>query len=457
MSLASLTMIGLLIVAGEPDASTLVDRLGSARFADREEAARLLIEQGQLAIPALRKAQDSKDLEIRARAATLLEKIESEILVRPTMVRLDFEDAPIAEVVRAIADRSRIHLALQPEANPLWKDLRVTLSEPRPVRFWEAVDRLDQAAGLQSIPSDGAPGRRPGLTLSLGTGWIPGPKSDSGPFRTYLTNIRYSLDLNLGAPAGQPRMPFGQVPPAPAPKGVVAPRIFRGGTNEQFDAMIQIQAEPRMGLATNGPIKLIEALDDKNQSLVPANPGPGANRFNGGFAIQSYSNSSIISTAVSLKRPDQPGQTIRSLKGTVPVVASTRKEGPTVVVLADAKGKAVRAGDLSITVVDVRLDPVNHRQQIEVVLRRDATGGNGPAPAIAFLTSTQLEIVDAQDRPFPIWLPQASHSTPEETRMTLNILPHEGVGPPAKLRYYELVRASAEVAFDFRNLELRMP
>src|SRR5690348_11567137 len=80
-----------------PDPATLVERLGAPRYAEREEAAKALERSGAAAVPALRAARKARDPEVRARAAALLERIESGLMVRPTTVRLDYRDRPLNE------------------------------------------------------------------------------------------------------------------------------------------------------------------------------------------------------------------------------------------------------------------------------------------------------------------------------------------------------------------------
>src|SRR5437660_1272196 len=64
--------------AAPPDgAPRLVEQLGSDEFAKREQATQALEAIGQAALPALRKAARSPDLEVRRRAEALLRKIEA--------------------------------------------------------------------------------------------------------------------------------------------------------------------------------------------------------------------------------------------------------------------------------------------------------------------------------------------------------------------------------------------
>src|SRR4051794_34833224 len=114
MLAANLALVVLLgqIPATQPAA--LVLQLGSSRYAEREAAAGALERLGRLAIAPLRAARDSRDPEIRTRAAALINKIEGALLTEPTLVNLDFEDCPVAEVVKAFSEQTGVKLGLIP-------------------------------------------------------------------------------------------------------------------------------------------------------------------------------------------------------------------------------------------------------------------------------------------------------------------------------------------------------
>src|SRR3954470_16950815 len=110
--------LGLLMLAAAtaeaPEPGPLIDRLVSPRSEERTAAAEALERMGAEAVPALREARLSPDLELRARAAALLDAIEGRELALPTRVTLDFRDRPIGEVVAAVAERGKASLALEP-------------------------------------------------------------------------------------------------------------------------------------------------------------------------------------------------------------------------------------------------------------------------------------------------------------------------------------------------------
>src|SRR3954451_3106891 len=138
----TLALLGLLLlVAPEepPGPGALIDRLASPHSAERSAAAEALERMGAEAVPALRVARQSPDLELRARAAALLDAIEGRSLALPTLVTLDFRDRPIVEVVAAIAERSKIPMVLEPQGDDRWTSQRISLEGPAPLPFWEAL------------------------------------------------------------------------------------------------------------------------------------------------------------------------------------------------------------------------------------------------------------------------------------------------------------------------------
>jgi hypothetical protein len=463
VNLAWVVLLGQ--AAMTPDPSELVTRLGSLRYVEREEAAGALERLGRLAIPALRAAREARDAEIRTRAAALFNKIEGALLTQPTLVSLDFDDQPLAEVTKAISDQTGIKLGLIPENPQVWAARRITLQEPLPIPFWKAMDRLCDASRLQyNLAMNGSSaGREPVLPLHDGGPRPAGPTWDSGPFRVSLLSLHYQRDVNFShVVVGFPRR--GVMPPLPRPvppqPPVNTPQADVAAISEQFYAQVQVAAEPRLAISLNGPLKVLEAVDERGQSLLPEpGEGPLTQRFSGYFGL----NTVAIQVQAPLKRPAQPGQSIRKLRGTLPVLVSTRKPDPLVVALPGAAGKAFQNDDVTLNVVEIKNTPVNNQTSIEIVLRSNQNaaaglpvpGGNGPEfmAQRPDLHQQQLEVVDTQGRPIG-WYHQASTFDAEGSRMTLTLTPHDPQTTPAELRYYGLARAATEVSFEFGDIPM---
>ncbi|SIO62181.1 hypothetical protein SAMN05444166_6971 [Singulisphaera sp. GP187] len=435
------------------DPMVLVTQLGSARYAQREAAAAALERLGRTALPALQTARDVKDPEIRARASSLITKIEGALLTKPTMVALDFHDQPIAEVVRSFSDQAGIKMAIYPEQPPALQQKRITLQESAPLPFWKALDRLCDAGQLQyNFGMHGMPNaREPVFPLFSGAGRPAGPMSDHGPFRVNLVGLHYQRHVQF-FPTGQP-LPSNRVGLPPNP---VDPKRPGYTVNEEFYAQIQVAAEPRLSVSQNGPLKLVEAIDERGQSLlIPENNAQTLQRQSAYFGLTAGPN---LHLQAPLRRPEQPGQEIKRLRGVLPVVVATRKGNPLVVPLSGSSGKSFRNDEATVEVQEIRVNPNTNQTNIQIAVRTNRTSG-GEADLLAALPTAmgrrsetsqqQLEVVDGQGKLIPWYLTNDA----EGSRMTLTLTPQEQ-GAATEIRYYAMVRAVTDVNFEFTDVPL---
>jgi hypothetical protein len=463
--------LALIVVLGQPlaadssaplaDPVALVARLGSGRYAEREEAAGLLERMGRPAIAALRAARNDSDAEIRTRAAALCTKIESALLTQPTLVALDFENQPLPEVVKNLSDQTGIKLGLVPENLPSWPERRVSVHEAEPLPFWRAMDRLCEVArlqlnfGMQGFPSSG---REPHFPLLDGGPRPAVPTSDSGPFRVSLLSLHYQRDVAFSRAGAV--VPHGLVvpPPPPMPGRANTPQAAAPTVNEQFYAQLQVAAEPRLSLSQNGPLKILDIIDDRGQSLqVETDQGPITQRVSGYFGVAT---GSTLQLHVPLKRPEVPGQSIRAFRGQLPILVATRKPDPLVVSLQGAAGKSFHNEDVDLSVLEIRANPATNQTSIDIMVRATAppaailtAPGAGGAEFLIQrpdLHQQQIEVVDTQGRVIA-WF--QSNFDAEGSRMTLTLTPHPQAGP-AELRYYGLARAATEIRFEFGDVPM---
>lgn len=438
------------------DPMGLVTQLGSARYAQREAAAAALEQLGRSALPALRSVRDVKDPEIRSRASSLITKIEGALLTKPTLVALDFHDQPLAEVVHAMSDRSGIKMAIYPE-QPAMQQKRVTLQESAPVPFWKALDRLCEAGQLQyNFGMHGMPNtREPVFPLFFGAGRPAGPMSDTGPFRVNLIGLHYQRHVQF-YPPGQPQ-PTARVglPPNPQPNPSDAGRPVYN-ISEEFYAQIQLAAEPRLSVSQNGPLKLVEAVDDRGQSLlIEANNKSTVQRHSAYFGLTA---GPTLHLQAPLRRPEQPGQEIKRLRGVVPVVVATRKGDPLVIPMNGSTGKSFHNDEATLEVQEVRVNPNTNQTSIQISVRPHRSSA-GEADLLAAMPTVmirrnetqqqQIEVRDAQGKPIPWYLSNDA----EGSRMTLTLTSHDQ-GAPAEIRYYAMVRAATDVSFEFTEVPL---
>ena len=356
-------------------------------------------------------------------------------MLRPTLVALDFDDRPLAEVVEAVRRRSGLPVSLFPEDSPLWEGRRVTLREKDPVPFLEAIDRICEAGRLHISFWQATDERdRPaGLRLVDFTG-DRGPVSRSGPFRVALLSVHDHHDLVL---EDEFRLQFDPRVQYPSRRPAADP----------FSVRLQVMAEPRMLVKLDRFPRWVEAVDDQGQSLVPAEPASRPNVSSGSLAP------SVISFSVPLKDLDRPGKTIRRLRGVVPVTVFSREPGPLVVPLKDAAGRKAEGRGVALEVREILRADAGEPWTLKFFARTEDAREDTGVPT-TWLQGSQFELADADGRPLPC-LFSFAYVERNLKSVTLRLLSsREDTRTPAELRCYGLSRSTTEVPFEFTGVPM---
>lgn len=468
MPAASLVLLWVSLLTTAQDRAELVRQLGSPRYAEREAAGSTLRALGREALDVLRPARESRDPEVRNRASDLVAEIEAGLLVEPTLVRLRYRQQTIAEIVRDLESQSETSINFLPETAPEWTTRRLTLERPEPVPLWTALDELCRAGGLFLSPVGpimmGPPAtvpRAPAVAALTPIAAPLPPDEVSGPFRVSVHNIEYHKG-RLFQPAG----PLGTVPAPVAPNGGGRPGQpaglpTAGVTTESFQITLQLQAEPRISVAQEGPARLLEAVDDLGQSLVPAQAAQAVPNA-GGFQNLSGGGSTPLQVPLPLSMPRRPGTTIKRLKGKIPVAVIARKPGPLVIPLTE-KDKLFENGSIAIKIHGVKQEQAQGFTLIDLTVKSKVEAepnrvGFGPEFMIFRHNpgnpQSQVELVDDQNRPLQQWFAIQPQPGNDGMRMTVRVMPSPNVGPPAAIRHYELSRTSTDVDFELRDIPM---
>ena len=443
----------VLVMAADPDPSVLVSKLGSKNGGERESAAVALEALGSKALPALRTARDGQDVEVRHRAALLIQKIEGDQLVRPSLVLLDFSDRPMSDVIQSISAATGCRLSIY-EVRKDWLATRITLHKPDPVSFWKTVDSLCEAGRFQYNLGTGPDG----ISVALFRDWISGPASDHGAFRVLVDEIVFNHRYRKVHLASR-----GLEPPE------------KKDEDKSF-ITLWIMVEPRMMIRSGGPLKRLSAVDDRGQSLLPDDVESNRPHHDFGFTPAAF-----VIADVPLKNLKQPGRTVKKLRGVAPVVVAALRAEPLVIPLDGAAGRSYKSGESVLTIQTIRkitpatkiiIEPVNPEgepkrldrpaQATEIELTLRCADGSGIPLSSSDLSEEQFEVVDAEGRVWTSpWL--FSNSGPKqqgvEVRVRLNpiddnFVPWLGDLAGAKLRYFEMTVAKVDVPFEFSDVAL---
>jgi hypothetical protein len=477
----------VLVVLGqtpEPsrDAAALVEKLGSASYAERE-ATKSLESLGGKALPALRAALKTKDPEVRARARAMINRIEGNLLIQESVVRLDFKDASVAEIIKSLKKQTGIEVGLGPAGSDS-ATRRITLRETQPVGFWNAIDRLCTEAKLTSQYQYTGP-RGQSLVLSSQPNLLNQPSSNHGPFRVSVVSLSYQSDVlfqqnarmvarvRAGAPRiGGAATKKGVRPLAEPPRAATAqPGEAENAParNVQFRAQLQLAPEPRMTNSQAGNLKILEAVDDLGQSLLTSASGEPNAFAPAGMMGSGMSAGPMINLTAPLRRPEVPGKLIKALCGTIEVMVSAPRSNPLVIPLENAAGKTFKNEDRQVVVNSIDTDPMTRHEVIELTIEDlddlfpadgvngvglgaragmigrgfgPHNGGDASQGSIQILTST------GQNTFYQTSIDRDSG------RVTLSFPQMPQMGEAKELRISSIVRATAKVPFEFHDLPM---
>lgn len=465
MVLKSTGLVGLLLVmvavavSAGMEPQSLISQLGSPKYADREAASVALERLGQTAFPLLKAARSDRDPEVRNRAEVLLDTIERSLLTEPARVRIDAGRHTATEVVEKLVKLENTPLQLVNFRGGGNSPRFLEAAKPETLGFWAILDRLGLIP-LWDVEADfGRPAMRRAVTVKL----VPrsGPQfpiSDHGPFRLTARDVVFGAD----APPPEIGIRF--------PGGMPAPTARRAARNAEFLVSLEMMAEPRLSLKSSGPIRILEAVDDRGQTLVAeAHGDPDVNQaFNGDRTV------SALSLQLNLRVPERPGKTLKRLRGLVPIEVESRKREPTIIPLSPpslADRRPIMCGGATILVHGLTMPDQNFGRGyvLEITVRRDEWALLGMNNRMGNrrrlwgeVTSSDserfwqnMEIVDAQGQPYRAWSPTPVGVDPDGVRILLNLpAREEGSSPPSEIRFYGQIRTSVEVPFTFTDLKL---
>ena len=492
MLIAAVAMATMVGWAPGDGPAELVARLGSPRFAEREAAAASLKRLGRQALPELRKARSAQDPEIRLRASKVRDEIESALLLEPTMVRLDFHDRPLSEVVEAIGRRAGVSVSSDTapwiqrrrQDRSSWPPRRITLEAPEPLPFWESIDRLCRAGGLRRLYSRNPFGTdEPFDQLLLVPGEASPPKSDAGPFRVELLGIRRERDLDLAPGLSQ----FGRFPIDRGPQSRVAgpgsgPEVKDVRTSSFF-AELLISIEPRLRIFGKASLERLKATDAQGHSVLREptaeerkaqaamfrmNPhldperNPGL-RFGSGSRRSSPTQLRYIPLADSTP----PGGRLIEIKGVLAIAVMGRRTDPLVVPLAGATEKTIENDGVRVTIHEAAVKPGQFYGELEFSLETEKPAETlrvhgpriGPLEISRplDLIEREIEILDNQGRSIG-WSFLRSPDRGLRGRMRLQVRPRDQGErldfSGLRLRISPMVGAAVELPFSFTDVPM---
>jgi hypothetical protein len=435
-----------------------IRELGAKDFQMREKAMKALEDAGQPAVKALTEAALSTDPEVQRRAKALLEQIEINGAVAPTLVALRLRDVPVPDAVEKLAKQSRLKLNLVPQQGPGRQQLeqkRISLDVQR-VPFWEALERLCEAANL----TYGATGVTTLQLQSLEGATLPRvPTAFSGSFRLRVTGMHYFRNLSFVGAAGA--VQGGPVGGQPVAIAAGAP-----SRQEQLTVNIDVVPEAHVRILSLGALEMSAAEDENGQSLMLEG------RTHPGFVQHGYYNGPSMMQPLfaqtTLRPSTKPAGKLRILKGTLPVELLAQRrpllevdnplgakerifkgENNLTLVILGTQNQGPQQGTVRFALTGV------DRKNLGALQQQPGFPGRGYLDAN--LLRPFIELTDAAGRPLNLNL-NLNYNGNEGQDDVLDgnfyYSPGPDTGPPTKLVFYNPKRIRTSIPFEFRNVPM---
>jgi len=220
----------------------LIKQLGSDSAQDRDSAQKQLVDLGQTAIPALKKAaDDNDDPEIRSRAAAALAQFKDLDANGVSLITLHMQNAPVQDVLNALGTQSHAVLLM---TNRIMggapANTTVTLNADRKP-FWDVMS--DVCNQLNVCPMLELSNKNTMQLMATPRNWMAqSPHQVVGPFRINVAGLFRIRSIDLLGPE--------QV-------------------EDQFAVRLQIVPEPKLSVTQMSEFVVKEATDDAGHSLLP--------------------------------------------------------------------------------------------------------------------------------------------------------------------------------------------
>jgi hypothetical protein len=418
------------VVKADAAIERLIEQLGDRDYRVRQKACTAIEALGTPALAGLQKSRSTPNAEVRRRLEALIASLERTTALTPKRITLHYEKKPIRDVLAEIAKQTGFKIPTTDAGfnGPAGQTLHTFHFDKVP--FWEVLDQVCEASGLTLQQTSG----NDNLQLTFQDNYEPF-KCRIGAFRVMATGFYYNRNTNFGSVSRSPGQPGNQ-------------------TSESLQLNLTVAVEPRLPILKVGQVVLTAAEDDQKGSMlanVNYNEYPWMwNRYWGG-----QQRSFFQQTSVNMSWPSKSCQTVRVVKGSIPVTLLAEQR-PTVVTedILSAKGKKFQVGSATFHIEDVSKS--GNLYQIKISFSESSTENPWDYSQIQS-AQQRIELQDAKGNKYPSYVRSTMFMSPTSAQFQLSTqaLPKDSkVGPPAKLIYQLWIKMEHEVPFEFRNLPL---
>jgi len=402
--------------AAEPEAlrvASLVRRLGSDAFTERDAAEAQLAALGAGAREELIAATEHADPEVRLRAKDLLRRLQIEELWAASRVRSTARQTSASAVLAMIVEQTG-NRVLAGDQYGAFRETFVDLGETDS-SFWEAIDALCAHSGNRIRPHYDT--RRPGLVLASGT-LGRNPVARSGPVRMQMIRARRSFSEEFDY------------------------ERLDGEETHTFQLEMQAMWEDRFRLvAYRSHPELIEAVTDRGARIAAAQNSTSGWNIAGSGTRQVSLSLRLQPTPIAAKELD----TLKLKWGLVAVGDRAQFE-----IRDFASAEPRFQDDVELVVQNFQRGP-GPRCELTLLVVRELVI---PEPQELIFEELEVELFDAEGKAFHRQ-GQSNSMTDQGATLKLTFAGESEAAGPAVLRVsYPRIRTQKDLEIEFRHVPL---
>lgn len=393
--------------------ASLVSKLGSENFSERQTANEELLSLGGAAREEIELATKHQDPEIRLRAKVLLRELQIEDLWSATQVTIPKEPLAASLVIRSLAEQTGNRLMVG-DPYGTFHDKELVLS-PRQGAFWNLLDQTCLASGNRVRPNTDL--RTPGLVVVSGNlGKY--PVAYSGPMR---------LQINSARRAFSEELKYDEL---------------NSEVSHSFQFELQMMWEDRFRLiAYKAQPELVEGVTDNGQNIAALQPsggswnlaGPGMRQVTAGLRLHPPSPSAKNLALLHLKWGLFAVGDMASIE--IPVTGANEPKFQ---------------DDVELNLINTQHGP-GARCEVTLRMTRDVAPAE---PQQAWIQENIVELFDAMGRP---WRKQGETDslTEEGVQIKATFLGDGTQSEPTTIRFsYPRIRSQRDLEFTFTGVPL---
>ncbi|HYV35615.1 MAG TPA: HEAT repeat domain-containing protein [Gemmataceae bacterium] len=395
-----------------PSVKTLIEQLGSKKFAERAKASQMLEALGPKALPELRQALKHQDPEVRARVQKLVAVFEAILALAPKRVSLQFENEPLSKVLQALHKQTGYEITANKHENDL---CRIAVKD---VTFWEALEELSRSLDLTitTAPHD------KGIQLVRAEARSPFVIVN-GPFRLEAKRFQEHRDLKFDV------------------KGANAKAGKHGNL---LTLTFSVLAEPKFIFLSAGQANVDVALDEFGQKFGKPPPDPTKKP---GFLEKLHIRPFEEIALLMMERSSDKAKRVKTLRGSIPVRLVVERK-PVVITerFLESTDMKFKLGADELTILEARQD--NKDKHVEFRLRI-------PEGLKSTDWHERVVLEDAKGKRFqPDSWGTIGINGSRSITLGYSAAANPKVGPPAKLIMEDWISMSHEIPFELKDVPL---